>query len=235
VSRVCWFFACAVVVAVCAQPLPCRGEPAGSDPRTVAVNVARSLRVQDSLPSDEIRSADEPRAASSTGSNEVHLPVPSGADPGSLFTVFAWTAGILVAGFFLMSLVEMFAGGRLATAAGTADAGDSATTTCASRDVLVTADQLAAAGCYTEAIHQLLTEVVAVLRRRLGSEIAESLTSREILRRLTLQPQEQNALRDMIVRVERTWFAQRDAQAEDYRVVRENSALFGRTPGTARS
>ncbi|MEA2688288.1 MAG: hypothetical protein QOD51_895, partial [Candidatus Eremiobacteraeota bacterium] len=47
-----------------------------------------------------------------------------------------------------------------------------------------------------------------------------------ILRALKLQPPQQNALRDMIARVEHTWFAQRTAALADYDAVRASFQTF---------
>jgi hypothetical protein len=46
------------------------------------------------------------------------------------------------------------------------------------------------------------------------------------LRALKLQPPQQNALRDMIARVEHTWFAQRTAALAGYDAVRASFQTF---------
>ena len=133
-----------------------------------------------------------------------------------------WTAGAFAALFIVMTLAESAFGRDLLLRA----RGESAEPVRAPgaaagpRASLMTADQLAAEGRYTEAMHQLLHDTVAALRRRLGATIPDALTSREILRALPLQAAERTAFRDMIEHVEQTWFAERRAALDDYHAVR---------------
>jgi hypothetical protein len=89
--------------------------------------------------------------------------------------------------------------------------------------VLGAADELARDGRYVEAMHVLLLQALAEMRRRLG-EFADSLTSREILRHARLSPAGAGALRDIVERVERTHFGLRPAAEADYQACR---ASFG--------
>ena len=78
------------------------------------------------------------------------------------------------------------------------------------------ADELAASGRVAEAMHLLLLRSLVELRRRLGISFADSLTSREILARLTLPEGGREALGDLIRRVEFAHFGAKPSAAEDY-------------------
>jgi hypothetical protein len=83
-----------------------------------------------------------------------------------------------------------------------------------------TADELAGQGRHAEAMHVLLLQSLADIRRRLDEQFADSLTSREILRSTSLSEQGRASLREIIVRVEWTYFGQRPAGAADYMACR---------------
>ena len=83
------------------------------------------------------------------------------------------------------------------------------------------AEQLAREGRFAEAMHVLLFDALAALRRR-DQIFAESLTSREILRRARLSPQGQASLRDIVARVEWSHFGEHTAGVEDYRRCRDS-------------
>jgi len=180
--------------------------------------------VQDQLPSHHVRTliADGETSAGSAGSTaDVAAPM------GSVFTMFGWVALAAAVAFIVVSLGATLLDRRAlpvrAPRAGGA-AGDEAAAT--SRRVLISADELAAAGRYTEAIHQLLADALATLRRRIDDDLSDALTSREILRTVALQPLQRGALHDMIARVEETWFAQRTAASDDYAAVRTSFETF---------
>jgi hypothetical protein len=82
--------------------------------------------------------------------------------------------------------------------------------------VLVAADELAANGRYVEAMHVLLLQGLADIRQRLDQQFADSLTSREILRSIRLPEAGRTSLRDIIHRVEWTYFGKRPAALADY-------------------
>jgi hypothetical protein len=224
-------FACALFALGIALALPCGMAEAGPDARAVARDVARELAVQDRLPSeDPVRAGD---GGAWTGSAPRRAgPALGGPVSGDFAFVLMWVAGAFVVVFVLLSLVETVSGGTLqrGRASRVADGADAAAPS-GPRASLITADELAAAGRYTEAMHQLLQDTVAALRRRLAAEISDALTSREILRALDLRPAERGAFRDMIARVEQTWFAQRSAALDDYDAVRACFAVVA--AGTA--
>jgi len=81
---------------------------------------------------------------------------------------------------------------------------------------LGTADQLAAEGRFVEAMHVLLLQGLSAIRVGLDEEFADSLTSREILRSARLSDAGRSSLRDIVDRVELTYFGQRPAALADY-------------------
>jgi hypothetical protein len=82
--------------------------------------------------------------------------------------------------------------------------------------VLEAADDLAARGRFVEAMHVLLLQALADIRRRLDEEFADSMTSREILRSRQLSDTLRLPLRDVISRVEWTYFGGHTADRDDY-------------------
>ena len=97
------------------------------------------------------------------------------------------------------------------------------------------ADELAAAGRFVEAMHVLLLQGLAAIRAGLDEEFADSLTSREILRRARLPDPGRTSLRDIVSRVELTYFGQYPAALADYQACRASfntltHALHGDAP-----
>jgi hypothetical protein len=97
------------------------------------------------------------------------------------------------------------------------------------------ADELAAAGRFVEAMHVLLLQGLAAIRAGLDEEFADSLTSREILRRARLSDAGRASLRDIVNRVEWTYFGQYPAALPDYQACRASfntltQALQGSAP-----
>jgi hypothetical protein len=81
---------------------------------------------------------------------------------------------------------------------------------------LAQADELAARGFFVEAMHLLLLHSLAEIRRRLRLEFADSLTSREILRRARLPEEVTDTLRSIVTRVELSYFGGYPAAQPDY-------------------
>lgn len=82
--------------------------------------------------------------------------------------------------------------------------------------VLAAADDLARQGRFVDAMHVLLLQGLADIRRHLGEQFADSLTSREILRSTKLSAAGREPLRDIVTRVEWTYFGKHPAEREDY-------------------
>jgi len=81
---------------------------------------------------------------------------------------------------------------------------------------LARADHFAAQGRFAEAMHEVLLQALAEMRAGAGNQLADSLTSREVLRATRLPDQGRAALRAMIAQVEWTWFGEHDARDTDY-------------------
>jgi hypothetical protein len=94
--------------------------------------------------------------------------------------------------------------------------------------VLGVADDLAAQGRFVEAMHVLLLQGLAEIRRRLDEQFADSLTSREILRSRHLSDDLRRPLRDVVDRVEWTYFGEHAAAREDYLACRESFGALAR-------
>jgi len=84
----------------------------------------------------------------------------------------------------------------------------------------VEADELARRGDFAEAMHILLLRSLDELRRHLGVSIAVSLTSREILRHVSLPSEGRSVFADIIDRVELSYFGGRRPGADEYTACR---------------
>jgi hypothetical protein len=93
-------------------------------------------------------------------------------------------------------------------------------------DALSAADRLSREGNFVEAMHVLLLHSLAEIRRQLGEQFADSLTSREILRVARLTAAARTALREIVAVVERTYFGAYPAEARDYAACRQNFATL---------
>jgi hypothetical protein len=80
---------------------------------------------------------------------------------------------------------------------------------------IASAEALAAAGRWAEAIHSLLLETLSALAR--AARIAPSLTSREILQRVALPTEAREALSGLVLAVELSRFGGAPAGEADYR------------------
>lgn len=93
-------------------------------------------------------------------------------------------------------------------------------------DALAAADRLGREGNFVEAMHVLLLHSLAEIRRQLGEQFADSLTSREIVRAARITAAARTALRDIVAAVERTYFGAYPAKADDYAACRQNFATL---------
>jgi hypothetical protein len=91
-----------------------------------------------------------------------------------------------------------------------------------SADASLAADELGRQGHFVEAMHMLLLQSLAEIRRHLGEQFADSLTSREILRGARLPAQGRTALREIVARVEWTYFGGYPATMRDYTTCRDH-------------
>ena len=137
--------------------------------------------------------------------------------PITLWIVIAIAVGALLYAF--RDLLPGAGAGRAWTkpedAAGEATPGTQAV-------IIGAADELAAAGRFVEAMHMLLLHGLAHIRARLDQQFSDSLTSREILYSTNLPEAARTSLRDVVARVELTYFGKQPAGLADYTACRES-------------
>jgi len=133
--------------------------------------------------------------------------------PGQVIYILAAIAVAVV----VYILLDMIPGWRSRDDDGWGTTGDGLLDAATASEISLTqADELAARGLFVEAIHLLLLHSLAEIRRRLRLDFADSLTSREILRRARLPESVTNALRSIVTRVELSYFGGYPATRPDY-------------------
>jgi hypothetical protein len=150
-----------------------------------------------------------------------HLDLP----PETLWFVLAIALGILAYAFRDLIPILRAGSSRIAQAEETAA---DVTTPGGQALVIEAADELAARGRFVEAMHLLLLHGLAHIRQRLDQQFSDSLTSREILYSTNLPEAARTSLRDVVGRVELTYFGQRPAGLADYTACRESFNALGR-------
>ena len=189
-------------LALCAMT-PANAAPAAHAPadpvREAAELSIKRLKLQVSMPHT-------PTKLDNVSSWNPHL-------PGWLIYVAAAIAVAIIAYIVL----EMIPGRRARNDEDWATTGDGFPGATAPAEItLAQADDLAARGFFVEAMHLLLLHSLAEIRRRLRLEFADSLTSREILRRARLPEEVTGALRSIVTRVELSYFGGYPAAQPDY-------------------
>jgi len=96
------------------------------------------------------------------------------------------------------------------------------------------ADDLARAGRYGEAMHVLLLRALSELRERLKVSFADSLTSREIVRRAPLDAAGRERFSSMVKAVERVVFGDEGGDENAYFACRANFEALRRALGSER-
>ena len=176
--------------------------------RDLPTEVARQLDIQSNLPNE----AEQP-------SPQWRIPLP----PELLWLLVA--LGVILLAWALKDVIPAFGTGEGGWDDATAPREAAGAAPGAAEAARVAADDLARQGRFAEAMHLLLLQSLGDIRRRLDERFADSLTSREILRRIRLSDVGLASLRDIISRVERTYFGEYPAASEDYQGCR---ASFGR-------
>ena len=151
---------------------------------------------------------------------ELHLP------PETLWLVVIAGVGMLL--YIFRDMIPMFRIRRDAAWTGD-EAGAAETGRPAAGMALGAADELAAQGRYVEAMHVLLLQALAEIRVQLNEQFADSLTSREILRSKQLSDELQHPLRDVVSRVEWSYFGEHPAEQNDYLACRSSFAALARS------
>jgi Domain of unknown function (DUF4129) len=142
--------------------------------------------------------------------------------------VLLWTAVAIGVVVIALYLYDILPGGGLARRRGweaeesdLAAAGESAEAA-----AQFNADELARLGRFVDAMHVLLLQALADMHRRLDVALADSLTSREILRRAKVPPLAKSSLQEIISAVERAYFGDHPAGESDYLSCRTNFTTF---------
>jgi hypothetical protein len=147
---------------------------------------------------------------------------------GSLARALLWVAVAVGAVVIALYLKDILPGGRMARRRRwDADGSDpQAAGPGGETQAQIDADELARLGRFVEAMHVLLLQALADMRRRLNVAIADSLTSREILRRASVSPTAKSALQEIVGAVERAYFGDHPADESDYSACRANFSAF---------
>lgn len=145
--------------------------------------------------------------------------------PETLWLIVIVGVGMLL--YLFRDMIPMFRVGRNADWSGD-EAGAAETGQPAAGMALGAADELAAQGRYVEAMHVLLLQALAEIRVRLNEQFADSLTSREILRSKQLSDELRQPLRDVVGRVEWSYFGEHPAEQDDYLACRSSFAALAR-------
>ena len=202
----------AALVLLSSLPLA-QAQPAAEPvlPRTAAAGAVRSLDLQTDLP----------REPGSRGEPDWHLEL-----PGEIFwlVLIGGLAALLYSFWDELPIWRM--GWRREWSDGAEDA--AGLERMAPEEVAAAADDLARQGRFGEAMHALLLQSLADVRRRLDEQFADSLTSREILRNTRLPSRGREPLRDIIARVERSYFGEHAAGPQDYMACRERFTELAR-------
>jgi hypothetical protein len=185
-------FALFVLFVLC-RPLPAQTP---QEVQNIAEQAIRRLDLQTTLPREPERPS-------------FSIPLPAEA----LWLVIAGALGVLLYAFRDMIPIWRWGQGGAWTSD---DAGPGGVEARAPAAVLGAADDLAADGRFVEAMHVLLLQGLADIRRGLDEQFADSLTSREILRSTRLSEAGRGSLRDIINRVEWTYFGEHPAALPDY-------------------
>jgi hypothetical protein len=145
--------------------------------------------------------------------------------------VVAWLMAAIGVGLLIYMFRDMLpAWGLAARGTWTDESGEAAGTVVKPPEVvLAAADDLARQGRFVDAMHVLLLQGLAAIRRHLGEQFADSLTSREILRSTKLSDDGRVPLRDIITRVEWTYFGNHPAEQADYAACRASFDALARS------
>ena len=137
----------------------------------------------------------------------------------SLFRFLLWgvvIVGIALLVFWLGSELMRYGGDDKQLASTDDEAGKSSVDLAVIQRPLGDAEELAARGEYTEAIHTLLLRTLQELVRSAAVRVSPAMTSREILARVPLLADAREALAGLITAVEITHFGGDEATLDDY-------------------
>ena len=190
---------------------------AANNPGDAAKSAIHDLDLQPDLPGD----AQKPPAKPSNTVNIFDFLRSGGLRAGLWLVVII---GALLIAYMLRDSLPLFDRSRRITPA--ADGVPKVARREAMSVAQVEADELARRGRFVEAMHVLLLQSLAEMRRLLGIAMADSLTSREILRRVKLPETGRASLATLIGEVERTHFGEQGADEQDYLACRRQYEIL---------
>jgi Domain of unknown function (DUF4129) len=197
--------------------------------RQAAATVARDLDVQQKLPTDSSSSEEAEAGRSRKGSPDGM----DGADigpPSEVWTVVQYAilaiAVVAAASWLGVWFSESYLQRRRSGAIALSAPDEISAAPLDPAQALALADQMAAAGRYGPAMHQVWLAAVATITPTLGTPAADSLTSWELLRAVQLHAPQRQALREVVTRVDRAWFGRQPANLADYQAVRGSYQTF---------
>ncbi len=206
---------------IASGPTPALAAPSDEEIREAVETVLADSRFQSELPNEA-----EPAEIIEQPESGWRFDLPDGVFGLArlLMWVLVGAGGVLLAVFIIneVTSLRLRLRGRAPQADGSAAAVPGRNGDPGSSTSLDEADRLAGEGRYGEALHMLLLDCIAQLRRmRFDSLIAPSLTSREVASRLSLPEQASGALSAIVSAVELSHFGGRDADATDYQQCRD--------------
>lgn len=206
-----------MVILAMLAPGAARAEPTAEEIRAAVETVLSDGRYQTELPNGA--RPEEPEIAESP---PWRFEMPDGLS--GLARLLMWIlvgAGAVLAAIFVITEISSFRrrprGGASRAEHGPAPGDAAGGGPKAAGTSLDEADRLAREGRHADALHMLLLDCIAQLRRlRFEGLIAPSLTSREVASRLSLPEQSANALSTIVSAVELTHFGGRVPDESDY-------------------
>lgn len=211
---------CGLLLAVVASPLSAFAAPTDEEIRDAVESVLSNGRFQNELP-DEV----QPVEIESGPRWQFDLPDGLSGLASLLMWVLIAVGAVLVVIFLVNELASLTRRSRTGTQ-WSEDAVAKAERHAVgpgARTSLEDADRLAREGRFTEALHMLLLDCIAQLRQlRFDSLIAPSMTSRELVRRLSLPEQSAKSLSAIVSAVELSHFGGRQPVERDYARCRES-------------
>ncbi len=189
---------------------------AASTPREAAQASIRDLDLQEHMPSDTVAIPD--------------MTFRYRLGSGEFMRFLLWGAVILGAAVIVYSLrdsLPMFDRSRKLVATDTGGKGPDVPDAMAEARLM--ADDLARLGRFVEAMHVLLLQCLAELRKRLDISFADSLTTREILQRIRLSDAGRTSFATIVREVERTHFGEQGADLQDYLACRAHFEMLKQT------
>lgn len=205
--------------------------------------VAAILAALSAIPAAQAQSPEQIKAATTSSVNKLNLqtelPLYKPTEKREDTHIFSWVAplgdvwiyiilggaGVLLLFAFREQIMTLISG-RPTFIKKAGESGAEELTLEAGARTGAAADELASQGHYMEAMHMLLLRALTEMRQRIGEQFADSSTSREILRHARLSDPGRDSLRDIIARVEWSYFGEHPVAGTDYSACRASFDRF---------